>query len=93
MIILSQVGRHPPEMERDKWWDDSVPKELPYTISALPFRHETDMALTDKDDEAPVFLVAPPAHGQDSARKLSSQEMWYWWQENYNHYNVNLALS
>ena len=73
MIILSQVGRHPPEMERDKWWDDSVPKELPYTISALPFRHETDMALTDKEEEAPVFLVPPPAHGQqDSARKLSS---------------------
>ena len=43
-----KVGRQPPEMERDKWWDDSVPKELPYTIAALPFRNETNMTITEQ---------------------------------------------
>ena len=43
-----QIGRHPPEMEEDKWWNESVPHELPYTIAALPFRRETDMAITEE---------------------------------------------
>ena len=34
-------------MEQDIFWDESVPKELPYTIAALPFRKETDMSITD----------------------------------------------
>ena len=45
--LICQVGRQPPEMEKDIFWDESVPKELPYTIAALPFRKETDMSITD----------------------------------------------
>ena len=47
MDISLQIGRHPPEMEEDMWWNESVPQELPYTIEALPFRRETDMAITE----------------------------------------------
>ena len=47
-------------MERDKFWDNSVPKELPYTIAALPFRRETDpFSLSGehpKDDDVPVYM-------------------------------------
>ena len=38
------MGRHAPEMERDKFWSVSVPKELPYTVAALPFRHQSDLS-------------------------------------------------
>ena len=47
-------------MERDKFWDSSVPKELPYTIAALPFRRETDpFSLSreySKDFDNPVYM-------------------------------------
>ena len=47
-------------MEMDKFWESSVPKELPYTIAALPFRRETDpFSLTkqsSKEDDIPVYM-------------------------------------
>ena len=47
-------------MEMDKFWENSVPKELPYTIAALPFRRETDpFTLTkqsSKEDDIPVYM-------------------------------------
>ena len=47
-------------MEMDKFWESSVPKELPYTIAALPFRRETDpFSLTkqsSKEDDIPVNI-------------------------------------
>ena len=68
------MGRQPPEMERDKWWDVSVPRELPYTISALPFRHETDMSLVEDEyeDAGPVLMLdVPKWHG----RKISNHSL------------------
>ena len=65
-------------MERDKFWHQSVPKELPYTIAALPFRHETDMTITERDCEtpAPLFHGSRPAsswtHHIPDIRKISS---------------------
>lgn len=62
-------------MERDKFWDDSVPKELPYTIEALPFRHETDISMTEKDHDVPVFRIN--GHGPSSHihRKFSTHSL------------------
>ena len=67
-----KVGRQPPEMEKDKWWDVSVPRELPYTISALPFRHETDMSIVEEEDTGPaIMLDVPKWHG----RKISNHSL------------------
>ena len=49
-------------MEKDKWWDDSVPKELPYTIAALPFRHETNMSMTEDEIGPTLMLDVPKWH-------------------------------
>lgn len=66
------MGRQPPEMERDKWWDVSVPRELPYTISALPFRHETDMSMVEDEDVGPALMLdVPKWHG----RKISTNSL------------------
>ena len=37
-LLIDQVGRFPPEPEKDKFWSSSVPTELPYTVASLPFR-------------------------------------------------------
>ena len=72
MIRNCKVGRQPPEMERDKWWDVSVPRELPYTISALPFRHETDMSIVENEDAGPALMLdVPKLHG----RKISNHSL------------------
>lgn len=56
ILYWVKVGRCPPEMEQDVFWEESVPKELPYTREALPFRHETDTILADKAVEKPAQL-------------------------------------
>ena len=43
-------------MEEDKWWYESVPQELPYTIASLPFRRETDMAITEDSRSGTIFI-------------------------------------
>ena len=46
-------------MERDKFWESSVPKELPYTIAALPFRRETDpfsLSKSSRDIDIAVYM-------------------------------------
>ena len=43
-LLIDQVGRFPPEPEKDKFWTSSVPKELPYTVASLPFRPETSLS-------------------------------------------------
>ena len=70
-----QVARVPPQMERDKFWESSVPKELPYTIAALPFRRETDPFSLTKDSsnvDVPVNLFNGNASRQLSSRQLST---------------------
>ena len=66
-------------MERDKFWDESVPKELPYTIAALPFRKETNMSMTEEENNIPVFTFNGPGlfHGpvEKSARKYSTPSL------------------
>ena len=61
-------------MERDKWWDDSVPRELPYTISALPFRHETDMSIVEDEgeDTGPTLMLDVPKW---NSRKISNHSI------------------
>ena len=73
-MLIDQIAMIPPEMERDKFWHQSVPKELPYTIAALPFRHETDMSITDKDGEnpAPLFQRSRLSNIVPEIRKISS---------------------
>ena len=57
-LLIDQVGRFPPEPEKDKFWENSVPTELPYTIASLPFRMETPIAPLCKvnENDAPIYL-------------------------------------
>ena len=54
----AQVGRYPPEPEKDKFWEQSVPCELPYTIASLPFRTETPLEnqTCSRGGRAPIYL-------------------------------------
>ena len=56
-LLIDQVGRYPPEPEKDKFWESSVPAELPYTVASLPFRSETPgFNHQSKSNETPVYL-------------------------------------
>ena len=51
-------------MERDKFWEESVPKELPYTLAALPFRHQSDLSFSARQHREPqpqssVYMFRP----------------------------------
>ena len=68
------MGRQTPEMERDKFWSVSVPKELPYTVAALPFRHQSDLSFlcpSQVQDEAPVYMFK----AREELRKASVRSL------------------
>ena len=68
------MGRQTPEMERDKFWSVSVPRELPYTLAALPFRHQSDLSFCcpgQDQDQAPVFMFKP----REQLRKASVRSL------------------
>ena len=68
------MGRHTPEMERDKFWSVSVPKELPYTVAALPFRHQSDLSFlspSPAQEEAPVYMFK----AREELRKASVRSL------------------
>ena len=57
-LLIDQVGRFPPEPEKDKFWDSSVPSELPYTVASLPFRTETPSITVQKRvNDAPIYMA------------------------------------
>ena len=61
-------------MERDKFWSVSVPKELPYTLAALPFRHQSDLSFclpSQDQDEVPVYMFK----ARDQLRKASVRSL------------------
>ena len=61
-------------MERDKFWSVSVPKELPYTVAALPFRHQSDLSFlcpSQVQDEAPVYMFK----AREELRKASVRSL------------------
>ena len=69
-----QVGRQTPEMERDKFWSVSVPKELPYTVAALPFRRQSDLSFccpSQEHDQAPVYMFK----AREELRKASVRSL------------------
>jgi len=41
-LMGDSIGRFPPSSEKDKFWEEGVPSELPYTVASLPFRLEED---------------------------------------------------
>ena len=61
-------------MERDKFWSVSVPKELPYTVAALPFRHQSDLSFlspSHAQEEAPVYMFK----AREELRKASVRSL------------------
>ena len=57
-LLIDQVGRYPPELEKDKFWESSVPTELPYTVASLPFRTETPpLTINNRGNDAPIYLT------------------------------------
>ena len=61
-------------MERDKFWSVSVPKELPYTVAALPFRHQSDLSFccpSQDQDQAPVYMFK----AREELRKASVRSL------------------
>ena len=68
------MGRQTPEMERDKFWSVSVPRELPYTLAALPFRHQSDLSFclpSQDQDEVPVYMFK----AREQLRKASGRSL------------------
>ena len=61
-------------MERDKFWSVSVPRELPYTLAALPFRHQSDLSFclpSQDQDEVPVYMFK----AREQLRKASGRSL------------------
>ena len=46
IVMLVQVGflivenEETPELLKDRYWDDCIPKEIPYTVAAEKFKKE-----------------------------------------------------
>jgi hypothetical protein len=72
-LLIDQVGRFPTEPEKDKFWERSVPTELPYTIASLPFRREPTIENTpSRVDDAPIYMSARKQKDTESLRQFPS---------------------
>lgn len=63
-MIVDEMHQEHPELLKDQYWDEVVPKELPYTVASEHYRREEPKGSAEKykvkaQDAVYANLVAP----------------------------------
>ncbi|XP_040566717.1 bestrophin-4 [Lepeophtheirus salmonis] len=79
-VMVDEIGRNPPDVEKDPYWDVGIPPELPYTVASLDVRgakqletgaHKLNVPLDLQETVDPANLPDISFSGNKLQRRIS----------------------
>lgn len=81
-MIVDEMHEEHPELLKDQYWDDVVPKDLPYTVASEQYRREEPKGSAEhykvKESDALYanVLLGTQVHNHNQHRKSHQDDMY-----------------
>lgn len=97
-MIVDEMHEEHPELLKDQYWDEVVPKDLPYTVASEQYRREEPKGSAEhykvKDSDALYanVILGPQIHNHVQHRKTHQDDMYADYVSTRHQMNLKLSM-